>query len=206
VITPRHTNILLFETALLLTSFLLIEFSPLVAGLITAYCMGMQNSLSGKMSGYAMRTTHLTGMATDIGTVLGMRLARDGGEAWRLKLNVYAYFSFAAGAVGGYLMEYWIGDRALIGPIIFTGLTALILNWKKSKEDTMYVLENGRLFLKRPIDEIALLIRPESRVKKTMPILQPSTSQDQLLQKKTATPSTLQQRRSHENIETVITK
>lgn len=50
---------------------------------ITAVVCGMQNAMTTKYSNNILRTTHMTGAATDVGIVLGRIIAGRKDEAWR---------------------------------------------------------------------------------------------------------------------------
>jgi uncharacterized membrane protein YoaK (UPF0700 family) len=114
-----------YALALLLESSLLLAFgvlghnldaygSPIVAVtvLLLCYVMGLQNAIITKVSGAEIRTTHMTGNATDLGIELGKLVywntaspARDKVAANREKLALHAAFiaSFVAGGIAGAL-------------------------------------------------------------------------------------------------------
>ena len=105
---------LILEAALLiafgLTGHVLIA-GRTVFGTVTLLCftMGLQNATITKLSGAVIRTTHLTGMITDMGTSLGRLVyprPQPGDEALkpelaklRLHLSIVALF-FAGGVTG----------------------------------------------------------------------------------------------------------
>lgn len=61
---------------------------PYHAGYLLAIACGMQNAMTTRYSGAVLRTTHLTGMMTDIGLVLGHMLRKDRNfdDTWKLAL------------------------------------------------------------------------------------------------------------------------
>jgi uncharacterized membrane protein YoaK (UPF0700 family) len=69
------------------------------------FSMGMQNALVSVISGSVVRTTHLTGMVTDLGIDLSAILSIPAGNrspvARRIVLHVSIIFSFLAGGVAG---------------------------------------------------------------------------------------------------------
>ncbi|WP_143307195.1 YoaK family protein [Chitinophaga vietnamensis] len=69
------------------------------------FAMGMQNALVSTVSGYVVRTTHLTGMFTDLGIDLCHALADERKPDLRrriiLRLVIIVFF-LAGGIVGGY--------------------------------------------------------------------------------------------------------
>lgn len=72
----RYANVLLLEGLLLLVFGLLAEeltvsWRELVFVPVLCFTMGLQNAIITKISGAQIRTTHVTGMVTDIGIELG---------------------------------------------------------------------------------------------------------------------------------------
>jgi uncharacterized membrane protein YoaK (UPF0700 family) len=114
--------------------------------LLLCFAMGAQNALVTKLSGAVVRTTHLTGIVTDLGIEsvraivwfrdtarqrpLGDKVRllthfRDFPELKRLRLHAAIFLSFFTGAVVGPLMYLQQGYRAMLLPIIV--LTALLV-------------------------------------------------------------------------------
>lgn len=72
---------------------------PLLAIAAASAVCGVQNALASRYRGVVLRTTHLTGIFTDFGIHLGMRLRGHRIESWKLLIPVCITFSFLAGAV-----------------------------------------------------------------------------------------------------------
>lgn len=77
----------------------------LMVGLL-AVTMGIQNAASTRISGSRVRTTHVSGVATDLGVGFAMLLSRSSSvekavTVLRLKLNLATIASFALGGVLG---------------------------------------------------------------------------------------------------------
>jgi uncharacterized membrane protein YoaK (UPF0700 family) len=118
---------LLTEAALLFLGGLVEALVPedfkvplLVLGL--SFTMGLQNAIVTRVSNARIRTTHVTGMVTDIGIELGQLLdrrlsPRDDGVAladWRkLRLHVPTVGGFLSGGVVGVLGYQLIGSLLL---------------------------------------------------------------------------------------------
>lgn len=64
----------------------------------SAVC-GAQNALASRYRGIVLRTTHLTGLFTDFGIHLGMKLRGHKVEGWKLLIPIFITFSFLVGAV-----------------------------------------------------------------------------------------------------------
>lgn len=74
---------------------------PILSILIASAVCGAQNALASRYRGVVLRTTHLTGLFTDLGIHLGMRLRGHKIEGWKLSIPVFVTFSFLVGAVVG---------------------------------------------------------------------------------------------------------
>lgn len=92
----------------------------LILGL--SFLMGLQNAIVTTISGARVRTTHVSGMATDIGIELMMLLdmARGvepstevGSYRSKLRLHVQTAFAFLIGGVCGVMLYQSIGNRLL---------------------------------------------------------------------------------------------
>ena len=84
--------------------------APAIAVLL-CYAMGLQNALVSKISNAEIRTTHVTGLVTDIGIELGKLLYWNGAGAAppvradrvRLRLHLQLVGAFFGGGIGGAL-------------------------------------------------------------------------------------------------------
>lgn len=87
------------------------------------FAMGLQNALVTKVSKSVVRTTHLTGLFTDLGIDLSQLVFRQSSEhrsflrkSVYLKLMIILGF-FGGGVVGGFLHRY-IGIATLLIPVV----------------------------------------------------------------------------------------
>lgn len=80
----------------------------------TAFACGLQNALTAKYRGLQMRTTHVTGIVTDLGVYLA-RMIKGQGWPWQAWLLILLIVSFLVGGVLGILMfAIWYGASLLI--------------------------------------------------------------------------------------------
>lgn len=127
---------LLIEAALLaafgLLGRLLTNYAVLVVPitiLILCFMMGLQNAVITKVSGAVIRTTHVTGLLTDIGIELGRSLYINRGDRGepvranreRLRVHLTLLSSFLVGGICGGL------GFSRGGPIAALPLAALLL-------------------------------------------------------------------------------
>jgi uncharacterized membrane protein YoaK (UPF0700 family) len=120
----RYGVLLLIEAAVLTTSWLASGAgAPLALTLAPlAAAAGLQNSMATQYSRAIVRTTHVTGVLTDLGIAIGKWVARRGVMKWRVVLYLAIFAGFAAGGVGGALaVDAW-GGHALLVPIAVTGV------------------------------------------------------------------------------------
>ncbi|CAA6679053.1 MULTISPECIES: YoaK family protein [unclassified Lentimonas] len=75
-----------------------IHYSILSIAIASAAC-GVQNALASRYRGMVLRTTHLTGLFTDFGIHLGMKLRGHRIESWKLSIPIFITVSFLLGAI-----------------------------------------------------------------------------------------------------------
>lgn len=98
-ITKPYGRILSFLGVFLIAAHFAHRDFPLLGIAIASAVCGVQNALASRYRGVVLRTTHLTGIFTDFGIHLGMKLRGHHIEAWKLLIPVCITFSFLAGAV-----------------------------------------------------------------------------------------------------------
>lgn len=116
---------LAIEALLLALSVPLFERRQIAGALLAAMACGLQNALTTTYSGALIRTSHVTGMFTDLGVFLGNRLRGLPVDARRIALCVLVITAFFAGGVVGALLFPLLGYRTLLLPAALTGVTGL---------------------------------------------------------------------------------
>lgn len=91
--------------------------------MLAAMACGLQNALASSYRGLTLRTTHVTGIVTDIGVLLAHRLRRKQIKTWKLLLLLAILCSFICGGFIGVLAFIHWGPWALYPP---AGLCLLI--------------------------------------------------------------------------------
>lgn len=66
---------------------------------LASFACGAQNALASRYQGMVLRTTHLTGLFTDLGIHIGMRLRGHPIQAWKIRVPIYIALSFLVGAM-----------------------------------------------------------------------------------------------------------
>lgn len=131
-----------YGLALMLESLLLFMAVPLlkansILGLYSASCAcGLQNAMVSTFSGAVIRTTHVSGMFTDLGIFLGHTLRGLPVDPRRLRLCYLVISGFLVGGVAGAVAFRHLSYQALFLP---AGLTAFA-----SVKYAAYLLRNRR--------------------------------------------------------------
>ena len=140
---PRYVVALLVE-AMLLSLFALLSihsehhwrYQRLELEATLCFAMGLQNALVTRLSGAIVRTTHLTGITTDIGIEsvrtlfwvadrLSGRQVAAVPDLKRIRLHLSIFFSFLSGATLGPALYLLVGASAMLLPVGILLLLAL---------------------------------------------------------------------------------
>ncbi|WP_164074995.1 YoaK family protein [Stenotrophomonas maltophilia] len=122
----RYGVALAIESALLLVAIPLFEQQQIWGALAAAMACGPQNAMATTFSGAVVRTTHLSGMFTDLGIGLGHLLRGLPLQMRRLTLSGLIISGFLGGGiVGAWLFMHFRYD-ALLAPALLTGLTGIV--------------------------------------------------------------------------------
>jgi hypothetical protein len=160
---------LAIESATLFASFLFLQKEYLLGEWCAAFAMGIQNAMVTSFSGMAIRTTHLTGMLTDIGNILGQSCRSDSkAELWGLRIHVPIFFSFLIGGFVGFAMWVLVREYSLLVPVIFTGgVSVLYLSLPFIKEASKALKEATSL---TNLAELGLVIPGMEQKEQTGPV------------------------------------
>lgn len=124
-VLPTIIECLVLLSIAVMSNFIELKYPDLIACLLL-FAMGLQNSYVTKISNAIVRTTHLTGLFTDLGIELSQLLFpkthphRDKLKA-TIKLRVYIIsFFFGGGLIGGFLYSRldWKLNTLLLGALI----------------------------------------------------------------------------------------
>jgi uncharacterized membrane protein YoaK (UPF0700 family) len=127
--------------ALLLVSLLLFASVPLFThgsdmGMYAAACaMGLQNAMMSTFSGAVVRTTHLSGMFTDLGIYLGHALRGLPVDTRRIRLCLLVISGFLSGGVAGAFLYRLAGFEALVFPASLTAIASIAYGLYRFRKD-----------------------------------------------------------------------
>lgn len=97
----RYDFILITQICLVFVAMLLMLQGYTYSEYLLALTMGLQNAMTTHYSGALIRTTHMTGTATDLGILLAHMLKGKLTKPWLIKLYAVLIFSFLCGAIIG---------------------------------------------------------------------------------------------------------
>ena len=121
-----------YGIALMLESALLFAAVPLLdrgwaAGLwLASAACGLQNGMASTYSGMVFRTTHVSGMFTDLGIYLGHAIRGLEVDSLRVRLCVTVIIAFVSGGMAGALLYGRLQEHSLLIPAILTGTCGVL--------------------------------------------------------------------------------
>jgi len=121
----RYGVALILESTLLVLAYALFALGIHEGELFASAACGLQNAMVATYSGAAIRTTHLTGIVSDIGSIIGNLIARRPVD-WRQFLLLGTILSsFYAGSTIGTTLFARLSFVAILVPAVLTLLTGL---------------------------------------------------------------------------------
>lgn len=112
----RYGVAMMIEGGLLALASLLLMTGRNIGIPIAAMACGLQNGMASSYCGLILRTTHVTGLVTDIGVMLGQGLRYRRMEVWKLILLV----TLLSGFFFGGLLGGWLYARGGIAAMLLT--------------------------------------------------------------------------------------
>ena len=100
-------------SALALGATLLGHAHPAIGGAFIAGGAGIQNAMATRISAAVVRTTHMSGIVTDLGIALGKALTGRGVTRWRVALYLSLLGGFISGCVLGFELYRGLADAGL---------------------------------------------------------------------------------------------
>lgn len=135
----RYGVALAVESLLLFAAIPLFKQQQFAGALCAAMACGLQNAMATAYSGAAVRTTHLSGMFTDLGIGLGHALRGMPLPKRRLALSALIIAGFFSGGVIGAWLFRQLGYGALAVPASLTGLVGIgyagFRQWHSLRDD-----------------------------------------------------------------------
>lgn len=121
----RYGVALAVESALLFAAAHLLRQDLRLGYYFAAIACGLQNGMATSYSGSVVRTTHVTGMITDLGIACGHVLRRQKVEWRRFQLYGVLFIGFLSGGYLGAIGYSSFGYDTLLFPATLAGCTGL---------------------------------------------------------------------------------
>src|SRR5690606_32522154 len=117
----RYGVVLFVESALLFAAWRMLLAGDYAGDCLAAMACGLQNAMATHYSGAIVRTTHMTGIITDLGIAVGLKLRGEPIHGRRAGLYLVLLAGFFGGGLLGSLGYVWIGFDTLLFPAALTG-------------------------------------------------------------------------------------
>jgi uncharacterized membrane protein YoaK (UPF0700 family) len=121
----RYGLALVLESALIVVAVILLERQSSIGYHLLAGACGLQNAMATTYSGSVVRTTHISGMFTDLGIAIGHVLRGVPVERRRLTLCCIIISGFLCGSIAGGLGFEHLGYDTLLIPAALTGAAGM---------------------------------------------------------------------------------
>ncbi len=121
----RYGMVLAIESALLFAACQMLMTGNYAGDCLAAMACGLQNAMATHYSGAVIRTTHMTGIITDVGIAIGLKLRGVAIDARRIRLLLVLLAGFFTGGVLGSLSYTHIGFATLLIPATLSGLAGV---------------------------------------------------------------------------------
>lgn len=122
----RYGVALGIEGVLLLAAALLMRRHHEAGSYFASAAFGLQNAMATTYSGAILRTTHVTGIVTDLGAILGHALRGLEIDGARVRLYLLVLGAFITGGVIGGVLFRLVGTDALFYPSALTLIVAVV--------------------------------------------------------------------------------
>lgn len=133
----RYGVAMMTEAALIFIAATLLINGNTRSGIpVAAMACGLQNAMASSYCGLILRTTHVTGMVTDIGVLIGHWIRYQRIEFWKLALLLTIFSGFFIGGIIGGISYSYYGIYplfALAAACFSAGLAYFI--WRKEHFD-----------------------------------------------------------------------
>ncbi|MET0655688.1 MAG: YoaK family protein [Pseudoxanthomonas sp.] len=130
----RYGVVLSIEAMLLVLAVPLFERRMIAGALLAAAACGLQNAMASTYSGSLIRTSHVTGLFTDLGIAVGHALRGMPVARRRLALCSLVICGFLAGGLAGAWLYSFFGYRTLYFPAALTGSVGLAYTLYRQRE------------------------------------------------------------------------
>lgn len=130
----RYGVALMVEGTLLAGAWFGLRSGSVTGEVLSAVACGLQNALATSYSGAVLRTTHMTGVVTDLGINIGHWLARQPVEWFRVRLHLVLLAGFVTGGALGSLVHGSLGSASLLVPATFVFVIGALYTLQRARQ------------------------------------------------------------------------
>jgi len=130
----RYGVALMLECLLLLASTFAFNEKSIWGQYLACMAAGLQNAMVSTYSGTIVRTTHMTGVLTDLGALAGQWLRGVRVQGLKVKILGGILLAFFWGGFTGVMLYSRIGYFAMLVPSAITGLSAIGYLWLRTHQ------------------------------------------------------------------------
>jgi uncharacterized membrane protein YoaK (UPF0700 family) len=128
----RYGVVLVLEGLFLALSAWLLHLVPVLAVSLASLACGIQNGMASNYRGMIIRTTHVTGVMTDLGVLLGRWLRHRKADAWQFALLVLTLLSFVIGGLlGAAMTKFFAGNALWFASGVLVVIGGLYFAWRQ---------------------------------------------------------------------------
>lgn len=135
----NYSGLLLFEAALLIASVFFLVNDSLYGHFLASAACGLQNAFASTYSGAIVRTTHVTGIFTDLGIMLGGKLRGEPFDKRKALLFLLIVIGFVLGGTLGAYFFSMLKFQALFIPAGICVLLALSYSIHKKRTVSKHI-------------------------------------------------------------------
>ncbi|HEX2586083.1 MAG TPA: YoaK family protein, partial [Steroidobacteraceae bacterium] len=121
----HYSAALLTESALLFIAMYMLNHGSLTGHFFASAACGLQNAMTSAYSGAVVRTTHVSGLFTDLGAALGLRLRGHKTDSRKIVLYSILISGFVVGGIAGSWLFAKLIFTAILVPCMLTAVIAI---------------------------------------------------------------------------------
>lgn len=135
----RYSLALIIESMLLLISMWYLNRNSLAGHFFASAACGLQNAMTSTYSGAVVRTTHVSGLFTDLGVIFGLKLRGIAIDKRRVILYLTLIAGFIAGGIAGAIAFDNLRFSAMLFPAALSALLSLSywIYWHRTRGDSV---------------------------------------------------------------------
>lgn len=121
----RYGFAFMYESIFLFMGYLTAMKTNLISDYLISMACGLQNAMATTFSGAVLRTTHVTGIVTDLGIAVGSLIRGNKNVIKSLKIHLTLLSGFIIGSTLGAFLNSIIGFKTLLIPTIVLFVSGL---------------------------------------------------------------------------------